>query len=745
MAEISQRLVEFQHHIVDQWAGKLELARKAKEPFTAIAEQCMSFYAKDHGFMWKGDFKAKHLASVETPQFEVTINKAFELVSIYGPYLFWEYPHRKVQAYQPIEADPMLFGDVQNDPMSRQLFASLNEAQGQRFMQSQMRAQLMERYLNYSQREQRPKLANQAQLAITEALIKGRGCLWAESYTFPASEQRLTGMFFDSVDNLLIDPDCTCPNLTNAQWIARKHVDTVWELERRFGIPAEKLAPHASKESNESVASHTSDTDRMKRANGQTNDLIEWYEIYSKMGVGTRMRGASSTMHESFETVIGDYAYLCVSPDVPFFLNAPPESFKNAEDEDVSEMFAWPFASWLDNRWPVALLDFNKNPDDCWPIAPLAAALGELIALNILVSAFLEQAYENRKNIIAYMDHFAEEVKKSIQNGKGIAYLKLKGSLDKSINDVIQFLNRPGMNRDILEAISFVQQMFDKRTGLVEFLYAQTSTQDRSARATAAKEEKAGIRPEKMSRDVADWLTEASELERILAAFEVQGKDVVRLVGPMGAYLWDAFITNADPEEVVREMSATVEASNVRRPNKERESANMQQTMGWMVPMLQQLAAVRGDEEGVRPLNAMIKAMGDAFEMDTSAWMLPPFAPAPDPMMQQLQQAMGQMELEKGQAETSEKQAKAQKTMIEAQMAMEGGEAENQQRQLEFDFKAAESEQDMSMAQQKHILELIQSQQKHQQQMRESVANFQMKGAQMAQAAELKRQKAQAS
>src|SRR5690606_3182663 len=106
----------------------------------------------------------------------------------------------------------------------------------------------------------------------------------------------------------------------------------------------------------------------------------------------------------------GDYAYLCISPDVPWLLNAPPPKLADATDEDVQMMFAWPNPTYLDNRFPVALIDFNRNPESCWPIPPLAPAMGELIALNVLASAFLENAYENRRQIVAYLKSAAKDV-----------------------------------------------------------------------------------------------------------------------------------------------------------------------------------------------------------------------------------------------------------------------------------------------------------------------------------------------
>src|SRR5690349_18958052 len=92
--------------LVDSWLERLECARKSKnyEAFRAISDVCYSFYKNSAKFMWEKDFRHKYMgATIETPMFEITINKAREYIDIYGPYLFWDYPNRKVTAYEPLE------------------------------------------------------------------------------------------------------------------------------------------------------------------------------------------------------------------------------------------------------------------------------------------------------------------------------------------------------------------------------------------------------------------------------------------------------------------------------------------------------------------------------------------------------------------------------------------------------------------------------------------------------------------
>src|SRR5690606_9206423 len=126
---------------------------------------------------------------------------------------------------------------------------------------------------------------------------------------------------------------------------------------------------------------------------------------------------------------------------------------------------------------------------------------------------------------------------------------------------------------DILDAIQMELMLFQRATGLVDFMYGSEAKVSRSARDIAAKEEKTAIRPEKMSRDVAAWQTSAATLEMFIAALHLQGRDVEPGIP---AILWDMLISSQDPELIMREMDCIVEATDVRRPNRERDLSNLQ-------------------------------------------------------------------------------------------------------------------------------------------------------------------------
>ena len=158
--------------LVNQWIQKQALCENSKSAFTAVATQCYSFFSKSSGFMWEDEYRKTYLGSgIQKPKFQITLQKAFELVAIFGPYLFWKYPSVYIKTEDPIDISPELFGDP-NDPQVQQIYQQVLQEQSQDTTRQETRSALMEKYLNYTQREQPGGgLAVHGEMAITEALL----------------------------------------------------------------------------------------------------------------------------------------------------------------------------------------------------------------------------------------------------------------------------------------------------------------------------------------------------------------------------------------------------------------------------------------------------------------------------------------------------------------------------------------------------------------------------------------------
>jgi hypothetical protein len=175
----------------------------------------MMFYSRSAAAMWDQSYTRRFWQGVKAPKFRISLNKAFEYVALYGPNLMWDVPHRTVEPIKSLE----LPGIPEQLLMMQQ-----QERQGNEIV-----SKLSEGWLNYTPRElPGGGLETQNELALIDALVKGRAVMWPRVYHFPDSDRKITGCFRESPEDLLIDPDFK--TLQKAKWIALRHLDTVDDL-----------------------------------------------------------------------------------------------------------------------------------------------------------------------------------------------------------------------------------------------------------------------------------------------------------------------------------------------------------------------------------------------------------------------------------------------------------------------------------------------------------------------------------
>jgi len=336
----------------------------------------------------------------------------------------------------------------------------------------------------------------------------------------------------------------------------------------------------------------------------------------------------------------------------------------------------------------------------------MAPGLGERIAMNVLLTSYIEVSWENRKQLIAVAKNAAQAVKDAVMSSKAVEYVEINTSAQQNIDQVVKMLERPPANRDILDALAMLSESFDKRTGLSEILYAMSSRQIRVAADANTRQENASIRPEKMARDVASWMSRIGANEMSMAATFVKGESLVHLLGPVGSRLWDTFVSNPDTTLMMREMMCTVEATEMMRPNRERDLANLQALSQYMLPPYQRYAEMTGDSG---PLNGFLQSIGEAMDHDVSEWEMGPWQQQPDPQAQQMAMQAQQAELENTQADTVLKQSQAASHMATAQ----GKQAEPMLKQMEFQFEQQQTMNEMQLRQAEATLGMQQKAREH--------------------------------
>jgi hypothetical protein len=600
--------------------------------FDELAQQCMQFYNGPRSWDELMGSNLTTLGGINaeegfpSPDFKVVVNKTFEFVTIFGPTLYYENPVRVARPRMPVTIPPDFFPNPQ-------VYQSLMAAEDQQMRIGGLRGVLLETLLNYIPFEF--DLAKESRRAIDEALIKGRGCIWSELYIPPGTNWKLVRSQYDTVDHLFCDVDA--PRFEDCKWIARRRIHPVWQVERDYNLRRGSL--RGNFESMSQQANIMLDENLLfDRKRGFTNDLLVYYQLWSKMGVGGRLSGMSTALRGPLE-MFGDYVYLVVAENTPFPLNCSPDvtadpSF-GSDPSVVFEKFAWPTPFWANEKWPVTVLDFHDIPNCPWPMAHLKAAMGELKFLNWAMSWLMGRLRTSARDFLVVFKGLTEGFKDALLRGEDLTMLELEAEYKGTpIEQLVTFLKHPEINADFWKIIQIVEEWFNKRSGLSDVLYGEgTGTQIRSAEEYAGRNQNASIRPEDMANRVEAWMSEVAQKEALTARYHLRSDDVRPIVGAAGSIAWDQYVATMDYEEAARQMEYRVEAGSTRRPNKEYEARTVNDMWTAVAPFLQQYAAQTGD---VRPINNLLADMARSRALDPERYVIVQGLPQPQPAQPEL-------------------------------------------------------------------------------------------------------------
>lgn len=607
------------------WVKKIRASAEVKKKlFGDDAEEAMKFFNGPYDWLYGPPKKGQTSGlthddddGFRAPSMRMTCNRVAEMVQLFGPALYHKNPNRLVSPRE-FPALPRSFFGLPTDPAAEMVFQTVNQAAALSQSKDAARATLLEQYLNFTPYEL--NLKDEARLAIDEAIIKGAGCLWSNTYEVPLSGWRMAGTFYDSVDNLFIDPDAE--RLEDAMWIAQRCCHPVWQVERDYGLPPGSLKGCATSWNE----AHDGNPElRFWSTAGSTADLIVYFKIWSKMGAGARLSGMGADLRSVLDGY-GDYCYLVVAENCRFPLNLPDQVTANTNDDEIIRRLAWPTPFWKDGTWPMSWIAFHPVPRQAWPMSHLKPGLGELKFLNWAYSFLASHVKIASRSFIAIAKSAGEDITKIMTHGPDFSVIELE-AIHRNIDEVVKFLQHPAMNKDLFSVIEAVSQQFDKRVGLTELMYGETNRQLRSASEAELKTDQLRIRPDDMQSRVEEAMTEVAKKEAIVARYHLKGVDVAPVIGPVASYFWDQLVATASPDEMTRQLQYRLEAGTTRKPNRDRMAANMTAAMTNLFTPLLQYAAQTGN---VNPINALIEDWGKSQDLEVSRYLLP--TPPPPPM-----------------------------------------------------------------------------------------------------------------
>ena len=624
--------------IAHGWLKKIELALKHKRPFTEDAREAMSFFDGPHNWFWR-DTYARHEhgynRTIAPPAFRMQINRVFEAVKLFGSVIYHRNPVRTVSPTMYPFVSPETLGVVDEQSMMAYQQAAMETQQ--RTEVRRLVSLLLDRYLNYTPNEL--DLKTHSRRVVDEGIIKGMGVWWTELVTIPGSNYRIVGSFADSVDNLALDPDAT--EIEDITWCARRCVHPIDVVAQKYGLDRDQLKGHlegarpVGQEVDEQIFMNEEHPYKGRRV-GKSNELVTYWKIWSKTGMGDRLKDAPKELVGAFDSV-GENCYLVVCEGVNFPLNMPPSMLEQPVEgetgvpEALFRAVQWPIPFWAEpNGWPFVPLDFHRKPGYVWPISHIKPGIGELRFLNFAMSFLAQRVAVSCETMLGVSKAADQDIKDQIlaQSEKGFKIVEISETLGRSVNDLISVFQMPEVSPELWKIIQAVTDMFDKRVGLTELAYAMTSSQMRSATEASVRAEQLSVRPDDMANRLEDAMSLLARREAFAARWLLEPQDVEPILGPLGAASWAQHVATMDPDAIAREFDYRIEAGSARKPNKATRVEQMQAALQTLGPILQGLVPMGV----VDPLNALISDWADSLDIDARPYLIPPPPPPQPPM-----------------------------------------------------------------------------------------------------------------
>jgi hypothetical protein len=698
-----------------EWMAKINAGKDAKrERFGKFADEAMKFFDGSHDWMWQeqyamspGGFLEKGAAQM--PTFRMTVNRVFEAMALYGPALYHQNPNILVTPTRTPQWPPEVLGIDPNDEMQLMQYQALMSQQELRDVTNNTYADFYSHYLNWLTVE--GDLKSHSRRAVTEAVVKGMGLLWVEMYTPPASQISYPRARYESVDNLVIDPDATC--WEDIQWVALRCIHPRNVVEQKYGLEPGTIKGHMQSLGQQETKRGKNQA-RQNQQHGDTFDLCEYWQIYSKNGFGDRLNTLQKKDRQPVMEFVGDFAYIVITKDLPFPLNVPPEVLQ--DQEEVFNRAQWPIPFYLDvgcgGGWPFAKLCFYDKPGSVWPISLIKPAIGELRFVNWCMSFLADKVAASCTTYVAVAKSAGAEIQKQLNKAldggpSPFTVIELSDILGKGVNDVVSFLQAPDFSESIWRMVAETLELIDKRTGLTELIYGLTSTQMRSATEADVKNQNISIRPDDMANKTEDWLSEVAVKQMQAADWMLEGKDVAPVLGDVGGHLWDQKRAMGDVESIVRDFRFRIEAGTARKPNKANKARLMHDFAQVALPIFQEFA-MAGQ---VGPLNQFLADWCKANDLAPDGYLIQaPQGPSPEEQKVQAELQLKEAEMQmKGQEMAAELEMKKEEMDMtlqhEEEMHQQEMEFEREKHGVEMKQEKAAAKQDIEIGEKKLALQ----------------------------------------
>ena len=475
------------------WMARIESGKKAKNRYNEDAKEVAQYFKSKHEMLYRSkafrrQFDFQGAAAVSVP-------KSAQVRMTLGPRLYQKNPRRVVK-------------------VKRQ-----RDGVGQAF------ATILSAYINYTPEE--VKLAKSTRKACDDSITNGRGFM----QTGYDDELGLVCSWRIRSRDVVIDPDVY--DIEQAMWIAVRSYAPLWQVKRDFGGKGKVWrlrglsanVRHQPRKTSLNSDEYDVDEDEVGPPHEPTNEVLEYWTVYSKMGAGVS-RGADVEDKYRNDDDPDDYVKIVVASDHPCPL------FEGA----------WDFPIYLDKEWPLTPLDLVES-DDLWPTSILALALSSQKAIDVLASLGLKGAKRHSQDRYFVDASVGKQVMQRFQQGGEAPVIPITVRTPQRIQDMVHRFDAGSMSPEIANERQWHERIFHETTGTMPSVTGNqdVGAVDRSATQSRIKVDAANTRVADLEDRVEDFASRIGRNEALAVRLMLEPEEVEEILGKdelrLGYYL----------------------------------------------------------------------------------------------------------------------------------------------------------------------------------------------------------------
>ena len=619
--------------VTRRWVEVLSRAEQDAAPWRSACDEVRAFYFSFSPTTDESLIRLYGKAGPETrPRFQVQILKAYEAVSLLGPLLSWSAPIRRVS---PKRVFPQISGiEGLNDPMLMQLLTAASQEDDALMPLRKLRATLIEQMLNYW--PARYGLTDLSRMATIDGLLTGR------AVAIPVVEVSEDGGIqigheHIRADSFLIDPEAW--SYEDAGWVAIRVSEPRLVVAERWGIEPELLQRGYNASTTLGTGKKPIQTEIDKLKAKSERDLVTYYRVWSRAGAIPLTAKMDPDERELWRTLPKKvYLEICDGFESPLnVIGYGDDPFA------VGQYLGWPIDPVTDNPFPVTCIDFSRMPGYCYPIPPLAPALGEIKALNLLMSHLITKTWRQSRDVLGVPTDAADQVRELLDGDADEVVIPLDVH-QRSVDDQVQFLSRPPVPSEPWRLAETLHRLIEMRTGLNELIYGSTpESQPRSAADVTIRKTFATLRVDYMASLVEKWQIDLAKIEALATARYLNDVTGTKALGRIGYAIWS--LVNSDPDSWIHsELEYSVSAGPGKVRGRQAELEELNEFMRTFNGAIQQIVTATGS---MQPVLAIMRKWSELVGFDLKDVMLSPeqvqaAQAQQQAMLQQMQQAQAQ-------------------------------------------------------------------------------------------------------